>query len=277
MMIPRDSMQNLNVCIKEVMNNFRSLQWFRWQPDWDILAALSTMLHMIPSYYLMANNIHPLAIYNFLFANLFAHVLLPTYYVLKVRRESLEQLGLTKRHWLPSLFIGMVFAFRLFPRMFSLLSTIPPDLVLPTIIFNGLCLWEPFFVHSWVQIRFERAFGVIPGILAAGLCLGSYHIGTYPFSMVIKLLMAGLIYGVVFRLTRNLLILWPITWTVASTMGTVSGGFTFGWNTVWVYVAMILTQVVGIWWIARTQQNQNDLELDDFSVSDPKRSKKFMI
>ena len=257
-MFPRNSMEKVKVRIGEMMLNLRFLPWFRWQPDWDISVALVTMLYMMPSYYLMANNIHPLAIYNFLFASLFVFVLLPAYYVLKVRRESLEQLGLTKRHWLPSLLISLVFVWRIIPRMFGLLSTVPSELVLPTVIFNGLCLWEPFFVHCWVQLRFERAFGVIPGILAAGLCLGSYHIGTYPLEMVIMLGMAGLIYGVVFRLTRNLLILWPLTWTAASTMGTVSGGYTFGWQTVGVYVAVILTQGMGIWWMARTRQNHKD-------------------
>jgi protein-S-isoprenylcysteine O-methyltransferase Ste14 len=266
-------MEKVNGRIGEMILNLRSLQWFRWQPDWDISVALVTLLYMIPSYYLMANNLHPLAIYNFLLASLFVFVLLPAYYVLKVRREPLDQLGLTKRHWLPSLLISLVFVLRLIPRMFGLLSTVPSELVLPTVIFNGLCLWEPFFVHCWVQLRFERAFGVIPGILAAGLCLGSYHIGTYPLGMVIMLGMAGLIYGVVFRLTRNLLILWPLTWTVASTMGTVSGGFTFGWQTVWVYAAIILIQGTGIWWITWTRQNHKESEQDDLGVSDLEATK----
>ena len=240
--------------MREAMLSLRSLPWVRWEPGWDTVSALATMLYMIPSYYLMANDLHPLAIYNFLFASLFALVLLPAYYVLRVRGEPLEQLGITRRHLLLSLLISAVFGLRLMPRMLGLLSTVPPELVLPTVLFNGLCLWEPFFVHSWVQLRFERAFGVIPGILAAGFCLGSYHIGTYPPGMVLMLGIAGLIYGVVFRLTRNLLILWPLTWAVASTTGTVSGGYTFGWQTVWVYAVILLAQGAAIWWISRTRR-----------------------
>ena len=258
----------VNEMMRELIFNLRSLPWIRWEPGLDTILAFTTMLYMIPSYNFMANNRHPLAIYNFLFASLLVLVLLPAYYVLKVRGEPLEELGFTKRHWLPSLLISLVIVSRLIPKTLGLLSTVPPELVLPTVIFNGLCFWEPFFVHSWVQIRFERAFGIIPGILAAGLCLGSYHIGTYPFGMVVILGMVGLIYGVVFRLTRNLLILWPLTWTVASTMGTVSGGFTFGWMTVWVYTAILLAQGIGIWWIARTRQSHKGPGQDDFSVSD---------
>ncbi len=258
----------VNGRIRETVLKFRSIPWVRWQPGWDTLFALATMFYMVPSYYLMANNWHQLAGYNFLFASLFVLVLLPAYYILKVRGESLEQLGFTKQQWLPSLLISLAFVLRFTPRLLGLLSSIPNELILPTVIFNGLCLWEPFFVHCWVQLRFERAFGVVPGILAAGLCLGSYHIGTYPLGIVIVLGMAGLIYGVVFRLTRNLLILWPLTWTAASTMGTVSGGFTFGWKTVWIYAAILLTQGVAILWIARTQQNLQASGPDDFNVSE---------
>ena len=75
--------------IRELILNLRSLTWVRWEPSWDTLFALATMLYMIPSYYLMANNLHQLAVYNFLFASLFVLVLLPAFHVLKVRGESL--------------------------------------------------------------------------------------------------------------------------------------------------------------------------------------------
>lgn len=143
-LIPRISIKRVKCYISDKMLNLGSLQWFRWQPGWDILVALVTMLYMVPSYYYMANNLHPLAIYNFLFASLFILVLIPAYYVLMVRREPLVQLGLTKRYWLSSLFISLLFVLRLIPRMFELLSTVPSELVLPTVIFNCLCLWEPF-------------------------------------------------------------------------------------------------------------------------------------
>lgn len=74
-------------------------------------------------------------------------------------------------------------------------------------------------------------------------------------------------FGVVFRLTRNLLIMWPLTWTVSSTLGTVSGGFTFGWNSVWIYTAVIIIQGAGIWWIARTRQNNKDSGQKDTGMS----------
>ena len=238
--------------VREMVLNLRSLPWVRWDPGLDTLHALATTLYMIPSYYFMANNRHQLAGYNFLLTSLLILVLLPAYNVVKVLGEPLENIGLTKKRWLPSLLISLLIVSKMYPRFAGVLSNVPSELVAPTILFNCLCFWEPFFVFCWIQLRFERAFGIIPGILAAGLCLGSYHIGTCPWEMVISLGMVGLFLGGVFRLTKNLLTMWPLTWTVASTMGTVAGGFTFGWTTVWVYTVILLAQGTGIWYIGRT-------------------------
>ncbi len=48
--------------------------------------------------------------------------------------------------------------------------------LLPQILANVFMLWEPFFVFGWLQLRFERAFGILPGILLAGIAMGTYHL-----------------------------------------------------------------------------------------------------
>lgn len=83
----------------------------------------------------------------------------------------MKQIGISRRRWFPSLLVSLIVVWRLIPRVLGVLSNIPAELVLPPVIFNSLCFWEPFFVFCWIQLRFERAFGVLPGILAAGLCL----------------------------------------------------------------------------------------------------------
>jgi hypothetical protein len=237
--------------MSRIVEALRSLSWFHWQPGWDVPVAMATILYMIPSYYLITHSDGQVGNIQFLFTNLVVNVLFPAYYILKVRGETLEELGLTKQRWLPSLLISLVLALIFLPRMLMFLADIPEELRLSTIIFNGLILWEPFFVHSWLQIRFERAFGVLPGIILAGGCLGLYHIGTYPPQMVAMLMLFGIFYALVFRLTRNLLVLWPFTWAIVSTMGTVSGGFSFGWITVLIYSLILLVQGIGIWWLSR--------------------------
>lgn len=218
--------------VKGMIFTLSSQTWVHWQLGWDIFVAAVTLTYMIPSYYLATHFFHPVARYNFVFVNIIINVLFPAFYILRIRGEPTEHLGLTRRRWLSSLLISIALLAVSLPGAMIFLAGIPQELVFSTFIVNGLILWEPFFVFCWLQLRFERAFGILPSIILAGVCFGSYHLGTYPNEMVVMLALIGMMYGTVFRLTKNLLIVWPLTWMGASTIGTVSGGLTFGWESV---------------------------------------------
>lgn len=71
-------------------------------------------------------------------------------------------------------------------------------------------LFEAIFFLGWVQMRFEKAFGILPGIVLGSAIYALYHVG---YGMepddIAFLFIIGLIYASVFRLTKNLLIIWP--------------------------------------------------------------------
>jgi protein-S-isoprenylcysteine O-methyltransferase Ste14 len=226
--------------------------WLRWNPGRDVYLAFVTLLYFVPSYYLGANLDSRFAFTNFLFATTVVLVIFPAYYVLKVMRKPLSEMGFTSRRLLPSLGLSALLIIRYSPKLRWALGVIPEANVLPHLIYCGLCLWEPFFVHSWVQLRVDEAFGIVPGIVAAGVCTAAYHLGTFPISMVLLLGLFGLFYGVLFRLTRNIFVLWPFTWAGASAMGTITGGFVFGWYHVKLYGVVLLVQLLSIWFFYRS-------------------------
>jgi CAAX prenyl protease-like protein len=122
----------------------------------------------------------------------------------------------------------------------------------PHLPVNALAPWEPFFVFGWLQLRFERAFGVLPGVFLAALCFGAYHLGTFPPPAVLSLVGFGLLYAALFRaIGSNLLVLWPLVWPVGSGIGTPQGGFAFGWASVPGAVVLLLAQAAGIMVFAR--------------------------
>ena len=95
------------------------------------------------------------------------------------------------------------------------------------------------------------AFGIVPGVLLAALSFAAYHIGSYPPATLIVLLITGLFYAVLFRLTSNLLILWPLLWSMGSSIGTLMGGTQFTWMEVVIWAVILLVQLGGIgytWW-----------------------------
>jgi hypothetical protein len=186
-----------------------------------------------------------------LLTNLIVNVLLPVWWLVYVRGQPMSELGITTRRWLPSLLIGAALAFFFSIRLRSMLAGTD---WLPHLLFNAVILWEPFFVFGWLQLRYDRAFGIVPGVLLAALSFAAYHAGTYPPSGLLMLLIAGLGYAVIFRLTSNLLILWPLVWAVGSSIGTLMGGSHFSWPQLAIWSAVLLIQLA---FIAYTCWRQN--------------------
>ena len=62
-------------------------------------------------------------------------------------------------------------------------------------------------------------------------------------------------FGVLFRITKNLLIVWPVTWSVCSSIGTLQGGWSFGWNQVALYAVILSLQVAAIAWMAKRHRS----------------------
>ena len=233
----------------------REIFALRWQPGADTAVALLTAVLMVGLYYANAhaqNAVFSLIVFVIL-TNGILNVLFPAYYVLVVRKEGLNQLGITRRLWWLALLLSVASLLISWSRLQQVVVQHPDADLVPLLLFNGLILWEPFFVYGWLQLRFERAFGVIPAIVLAAVCFGAYHIGTFPPSGVVMLVVFGVFSGVLFRVAGgNLLALWPLTWAVTSSIGVLEGGFDpVGWADVAVYALLLLVQVALIAWMAR--------------------------
>lgn len=212
--------------------------------------ALLTEIAMIALYWitthLLSGGWDGILVFGVL-TNLGLNVLFPVWWIAYHRKQPLSELGITTRYWHLSLLIGVVLAAFSSFRLRQMVTGIN---WLPQVLFNTVILWEPFFVFSWLQMRFDRSFGIVPGVLLAGLSFTAYHIGTYPPAMLIVLFIIGLIYAAIFRLTSNLLIVWPFVWSIASSIGTQMGEMLFSWKQVAVWSAILLIQLsfIGYTW-----------------------------
>jgi len=225
-----------------VGDRLKQIEWIKWRPNGDFIAALITLGWMTFAYYAMHHTDSPLFIVcGFaLLTNLVVNVVLPTWWVVGYRKQPLSELGVTTRRWLPSLLINLLIAGFYTLQLQPVLES---EDWLPRMLYCTLSLWEPFFIHGWLQLRTERAFGVLPGILMAGLGLAVFHVGSTPHQFLLELFLSGAIYAALFRLTRNLLALWPLGWGLASTVGTLRTGTTFTWIVVVTYVVIVVLQL----------------------------------
>lgn len=231
------------------MNNIlKAVFSVRWKPGQDTAVALLSALLMIPVYFVgthLTGSVVGLLVFV-VFGNGLLNVLFPAYYMLVMRREGPGELGITTRRLWLSLGLSIVWGWMTWLGLQKEARLHPDVDLLPQLVFNGLILWEPFFVYGWLQLRFERAFGMLPGMVLAAACFGAYHLGTYPLPGVGMLVGFGILYAVLFRMTKNLLTLWPLIWSINSSIGTLQGGFYFGWNDVWTYAILLFVQIVAI-------------------------------
>ncbi len=236
------------------MTSTRSLRdrasWIRWEPDKDTVAAVVSALAMIPLYFLSVHLSGPAGTAITILQMAILGVAFPVWWLVWHRQRPLSWLGITGFRWIPSLIAGIILA-ALF--LFRLVALYPSPDLLPHLIVNACMFWEPFFVFGWLLLCFDRAFGILPGILFSSLAFGAYYIGTYPAGGILMLVIVGIISGCIFRATSNILILWPFAWTVSSAMGTAMGGMVFGWDAVGVSVAILIISLAVIGYTIRVK------------------------
>ena len=145
---------------------------------------------------------------------------IPLHYMLLKKRQGLDFFGLTKNKWLSSLILGLVFAGLLFMQFIfesggkgeSIL--LRRGILIPAFyIFVG-GIFEMTFIYGFLRRIFDKSFGIIPGIILTSIFYSFHHAGFQPeFG---KLIFVGILYASVFRMTNNLLIIFPFFWGVGA-------------------------------------------------------------
>ena len=173
----------------------------RFRPGADTALALATAVAFGVVYYTSArieSDLLSFLLFTVIGTGLLC-VILPAYYMLVIRKEPLASLGITKRRWVLALALSAFFAAGSLPQLLTVAADQPEVDLTAHLLGNGLVFWEPFFIYGWLQLRFERAFGTVPGIVLATLCFAGYHLGTFPLEAVAGFIVVGLLQGALFR------------------------------------------------------------------------------
>lgn len=217
--------------IVESRINSPNITGIRWEPDRDTLIAFGSYLLVIAGLYT--------AFQVFTTANVAANfitfgpitiaglgVALPVLYTALVRDRSLTDLGLTTHQLLPSLALSLILGWDTYRNTLAPMDLSWTRSAVPMITMTlAVGLFEAIFFRGWLQMRFEDAFGLVPGLILGALCYSLYHIG-YGMngSEMLFLFGLGLTFGAFFRLTKNIFVLWPFYTVVGSVYTNMSEG-----------------------------------------------------
>jgi uncharacterized protein len=204
-----------------------------WRPQWDTIVAFVSYIFLVAALFLAfqvfttdrvaANFITfgPIALAGL-------GVAVPLFYTVLVRRRPLADVGLTTYQLLPSLALGLVLGWDTYRNTLAALGVAWTPAVVPVATMAlAVGLFEAIFFRGWLQLRFEAAFGLVPGLLLGALCYSLYHIG---YGMEVEELLflfgLGLVFGAFFRLTRSVFVLWPFYTPVGGLFSNLNEGLT---------------------------------------------------
>ena len=131
---------------------------------------------------------------------------------LLLRGRDLRSLGVGLHQWRTTLAMGLVLAAVQFAVTMVGYSLPDAEQWVPLLGMSLVVgLFEAVFFRGFVQGRLEASFGPVPAVVGAAVLYAVYHVG---YGMALGemwfLLGLGVVYAVAYRLTTNILILWPL-------------------------------------------------------------------
>jgi membrane protease YdiL (CAAX protease family) len=118
--------------------------------------------------------------------------------------------------------------------------------------------FEAIFWRGWVLLRLEEAFGIIPAILVGLVLCAAYHIGYgMAASKMIALFFVGVMFAMVFRLTNNVFILWPIFQPMGQLVTLIRDGLTLPPMAALGVIEVLILMFVFVWLAARRQRKHS--------------------
>ena len=200
--------------------NLRSISFARWAPNWLDLLVVALSWVLVVAALRTATTVVTAErglLYFVVYAIVGATVIglgVPLVWMVFVRRRPIADLGLTTRRWQLSLALQAVLAVVLYLLAYrGEVVEVPAVAQLLPLVALALAIgfFEAVFWRGWVLLMLVESFGIVPAVLLGSLLYAAYHIG-YGMDLgeMVFLFFIGIMFSVVFLITRSVLILWPV-------------------------------------------------------------------
>jgi hypothetical protein len=135
-------------------------------------------------------------------------------------------------------------------------------------------VFESIFFRGFVQGRLEASFGTVPAVAGAAALYALYHVGYGMGAEEIAFLFGlGIVYAVAYRISGNVLVLWPLLIPMGSFFAQLESGELTGqlpWAAIAGFADVIGLMAAVIWFAHRRERRSvHQLELGAFQVAIP--------
>jgi membrane protease YdiL (CAAX protease family) len=178
----------------------------------------------------------------------------PIVYQVWMRQRGLRSLGIGLHHLSQTIWIALCLAAtQFFTTLWGYALPDPVDWVPLLVMSLVVGLFEAVFFRGFIQGRLEASFGAAPAVAGAALLYALYHIG---YGMGIDemwfLFALGVVYAISYRITSNILILWPLLTPMGAFFNNLQAGdIALPWASILGFADVAGAMVVTIWLAVR--------------------------
>jgi uncharacterized protein len=190
----------------------------------------------------------------------------PIVYQVWMRGRDLRSLGLGFHHLRATVTLGLVFAAVQFAStLWGYDLPAAADWVPLLVMSLVVGLFEAVFFRGFIQGRLEASFGIIPAVGGAALLYGLYHVGYGMGADQMWFLFGlGVVYAVIYRLTTNIFILWPLLTPLGAFFNNLQAGdIELPWESILGFADVAIVMAVAVWLAhrhIRKRPRRNDRE-----------------
>jgi len=181
----------------------------------------------------------------------------PVIYTVWRRRRPLRSLGLGA-HRLPlTVALGLLFAgVQAATMLWGYTLPAPVDWVPLLVMSLTVGLFEAVFFRGFVQGRLQAGFGTGPAVTGAAALYALYHVG---YGMgggeLVFLFGLGVVYAIAYRLTENILVLWPLLTPLGGWFNSLEAGdIELPWASIAGFADVLAVMALVIWLAYRHQR-----------------------
>lgn len=182
-------------------------------------------------------------------------------YTTWIRRRPLASIGIGLHNLRTTVRLGLLLAAVQFSiTLWGYDLPEPVDWVPLLVMAFTVGLFEAIFFRGFIQGRLEASFGVAPAVLGAAALYALYHVG-YGMGMdeMVFLFGLGVVYAIAYRLTENVLVLWPLLIPMGSFYAQLDSGDLVGelpWASIAGFGDVLVVMGVVAWFAHRSERRR---------------------
>jgi membrane protease YdiL (CAAX protease family) len=234
-----------------VRTELREFLEFRFNPSKDLAVLILSYFAVIGTLYTAFQLVTTTNIaLNFILYGpvtlMFLGIFVPILYNSYIQKRPFSATGITRKYWILSIIIGILMGIITYQGTLATIALPGFSQLFPLILMAlSVGLFEAIFFRGWIQLTLERSFGAIPSILIAPAFYSLYHIG---YGMTLEelwfLYILGISFAIAFRVTKNILVLWPFYTWIGGLYTNISEGLSLPFEASYGFINILIWTIV---------------------------------